>query len=161
VLLVAGMFTVQPNSRINADGSPQDLRVQVAGTGKSAVNISGGVPSQIVFPSGGTAASSAAPRGASTCTFRPRLFGAPPTTVVTPLCAPGKKGEGHNATLNLFNALIFGTFVADEIEVANVSGGTTPPSTTTSTSTTTTTSSTTTTTTSTSTTTTSRATTTT
>jgi hypothetical protein len=123
-LLVADSFTVV-NSRIYPDGSPQDLRVLVAGAGDNVVNISAGAPSELVFLDRGAAAGGPVPLASRTCFLRRArlLAGELGTRVVAQLCAPGKRREGRNATLNLFNASILGTFVADRINVGNIGGG--------------------------------------
>ena len=129
-LFVAGTFTVRLNSQVNPGGSPDDLRIVVDAKGKSAANILGGTVQPIVFTGTGAAAGAVAPRATTSCQALLRATALPSapagTSVVARLCAPNQK-----ATLNLFDATILGTFVADEIEAGDIAGGVTPPSTTT------------------------------
>src|SRR5262249_9265978 len=131
-LLVADSFDANPNSQINVDGSPQDLRVLVNGKDDGqhdAVNIAGGTQLTLTF-SGQPAAGRPVPLATTTCSFKQtpptRQFGVnPTTTVVAQLCALGKP-----ATLNLFSANILGTFIADQINVADIHAANGVPTTT-------------------------------
>ena len=112
-LFVAGTVTVRLNSQVNPGGSPDDLRIVVDARGKSAANILGGTVQPIVFTGTGAAAGGVAPRATTSCQalLRATLLPSAPagTSVVARLCAPNQ-----TATLNLFDATILGTFVADD-----------------------------------------------
>jgi hypothetical protein len=128
-VFVAGTFTVRLNAQVNAGGTPDDLRIVVGAKGKSAANILGGATPPLIFAgAGSTAAGGAAPRATATCQLAgpTRLRAVLGTAVVARLCAPTK-----TATLNLLDATVLGTFVADRMEGGDVGGGVTPPSTTT------------------------------